>query len=141
MSGYCGFDPTADSLHVGSLVPVMGLVHLQRAGHRAEQVYYRYSDREGGNARRVFDHQRLQDLAEPELQRPESEGRDCEAQDHVERPDHPCDGDPPGRGTPIEHGHASYCASAHPSLRGSLPHARTPLSRMRMSWAPPVGIT
>jgi len=30
---YCGFDPTADSLHVGSLVPIMGLVHLQRAGH------------------------------------------------------------------------------------------------------------
>ena len=34
VSGYCGFDPTADSLHVGSLVPIMGLVHLQRAGHR-----------------------------------------------------------------------------------------------------------
>jgi len=34
LSGYCGFDPTADSLHVGNLVPVMGLVHLQRAGHR-----------------------------------------------------------------------------------------------------------
>ena len=30
---YCGFDPTAPSLHVGSLVPVMGLVHLQRTGH------------------------------------------------------------------------------------------------------------
>ena len=34
ISGYCGFDPTADSLHVGNLVPIMGLVHLQRAGHR-----------------------------------------------------------------------------------------------------------
>ncbi|HJU89380.1 MAG TPA: tyrosine--tRNA ligase [Gemmatimonadaceae bacterium] len=33
-SAYCGFDPTASSLHVGNLVPVMGLVHLQRAGHR-----------------------------------------------------------------------------------------------------------
>lgn len=31
---YCGFDPTGPSLHVGSLVPIMGLVHLQRAGHR-----------------------------------------------------------------------------------------------------------
>ena len=31
---YCGFDPTARSLHVGNLVPVMGLAHLQRAGHR-----------------------------------------------------------------------------------------------------------
>ncbi len=30
---YCGFDPTADSLHVGSLVPIMGLAHFQRAGH------------------------------------------------------------------------------------------------------------
>jgi tyrosyl-tRNA synthetase len=30
---YVGFDPTADSLHVGSLVPVMGLAWLQRAGH------------------------------------------------------------------------------------------------------------
>jgi tyrosyl-tRNA synthetase len=34
VSGYCGFDPTASSLHVGNLVPVMGLVHLQRHGHR-----------------------------------------------------------------------------------------------------------
>lgn len=33
-SGYIGFDPTADSLHIGSLVPVMLLVHLQRAGHK-----------------------------------------------------------------------------------------------------------
>jgi tyrosyl-tRNA synthetase len=34
LTGYVGFDPTAPSLHVGNLVPVMGLVHLQRAGHR-----------------------------------------------------------------------------------------------------------
>ena len=33
VSGYVGFDPTADSLHCGSLVPIMLLVHLQRAGH------------------------------------------------------------------------------------------------------------
>jgi tyrosyl-tRNA synthetase len=33
-SGYVGFDPTAASLHVGNLVPIMGLVHLQRSGHR-----------------------------------------------------------------------------------------------------------
>ncbi|HOZ49757.1 MAG TPA: tyrosine--tRNA ligase [Candidatus Hydrogenedentes bacterium] len=31
---YCGFDPTADSLHVGSLLPIFGLMHLQRAGHK-----------------------------------------------------------------------------------------------------------
>ncbi|HEX6058590.1 MAG TPA: tyrosine--tRNA ligase [Gemmatimonadaceae bacterium] len=34
LTAYCGFDPTGPSLHVGNLVPVMGLVHLQRAGHR-----------------------------------------------------------------------------------------------------------
>jgi tyrosyl-tRNA synthetase len=31
---YAGFDPTADSLHLGHLVPIMGLAHFQRAGHR-----------------------------------------------------------------------------------------------------------
>lgn len=30
---YVGFDPTADSLHVGSLVPIMAMTHIQRAGH------------------------------------------------------------------------------------------------------------
>ncbi len=34
VSAYCGFDPTAASLHVGNLIPVMSLMHLQRAGHR-----------------------------------------------------------------------------------------------------------
>jgi tyrosyl-tRNA synthetase len=34
VTGYCGFDPTADSLHAGNLVAIMSLVHLQRAGHR-----------------------------------------------------------------------------------------------------------
>lgn len=34
VTGYIGFDPTADSLHIGSLVPIMLLVHLQRAGHK-----------------------------------------------------------------------------------------------------------
>ncbi len=32
--GYVGFDPTADSLHIGSLVPILLLLHLQRAGHK-----------------------------------------------------------------------------------------------------------
>jgi len=31
---YIGFDPTARSLHVGSLVPIMSLAHMQRAGHK-----------------------------------------------------------------------------------------------------------
>ncbi len=34
VSAYVGFDPTADSLHVGHLVQVMLLVHLQRSGHK-----------------------------------------------------------------------------------------------------------
>jgi tyrosyl-tRNA synthetase len=33
-TGYIGFDPTAESLHIGSLVPILLLVHLQRAGHK-----------------------------------------------------------------------------------------------------------
>src|SRR4029079_4580698 len=33
-TGYIGFDPTADSLHIGSLVPIIILVHMQRAGHK-----------------------------------------------------------------------------------------------------------
>ena len=33
-SGYVGFDPTAESLHIGSLVPILLLVHLQKAGHK-----------------------------------------------------------------------------------------------------------
>lgn len=33
-TAYIGFDPTADSLHIGSLVPILLLVHLQKAGHQ-----------------------------------------------------------------------------------------------------------
>ena len=31
---YTGFDPTADSLHIGHYIPIMAMAHLQRAGHR-----------------------------------------------------------------------------------------------------------
>lgn len=34
VTGYVGFDPTADSLHIGNLVPITLLIHLQRAGHK-----------------------------------------------------------------------------------------------------------
>ena len=34
VSGYIGFDPTADSLHIGSLAQIMTLIHFQRAGHK-----------------------------------------------------------------------------------------------------------
>ena len=33
-AGYIGFDPTADSLHIGSLVQILILMHFQRAGHQ-----------------------------------------------------------------------------------------------------------
>jgi tyrosyl-tRNA synthetase len=34
ISVYAGFDPSADSLHLGHLIPVIGLMHFQKAGHR-----------------------------------------------------------------------------------------------------------
>jgi tyrosyl-tRNA synthetase len=34
MTLYCGFDPTADSLHIGSMLPITALMRFQRAGHR-----------------------------------------------------------------------------------------------------------
>ncbi len=33
-AGYVGFDPTADSLHIGSMLPIILLMHMQRAGHK-----------------------------------------------------------------------------------------------------------
>lgn len=45
---YVGFDPTADSLHVGSLVPIMAMAHLQAAGHRPIAII-------GGGTARVGD--------------------------------------------------------------------------------------
>ncbi len=34
VTGYIGFDPTADSLHIGSLIPIILLMHIEKAGHR-----------------------------------------------------------------------------------------------------------
>jgi tyrosyl-tRNA synthetase len=34
ISCYIGFDPTADSLHVGSLIPIMAMAHFQRFSHK-----------------------------------------------------------------------------------------------------------
>ena len=39
-SGYIGFDPTADSLHIGSLVQIMILMHFQRYGHKPYALCY-----------------------------------------------------------------------------------------------------
>ena len=35
---YCGFDPTADSLHIGTLVPLLMLRRFQQAGHKPRQI-------------------------------------------------------------------------------------------------------
>ncbi|MBR6891372.1 MAG: tyrosine--tRNA ligase, partial [Clostridia bacterium] len=34
VSFYVGFDPTADSLHIGHYIPIMAMAHLQQAGHK-----------------------------------------------------------------------------------------------------------
>ena len=34
ITAYIGFDPTSDSLHIGSLVPIMLLAHFQKSGHQ-----------------------------------------------------------------------------------------------------------
>src|SRR5579872_582366 len=34
VTGYIGFDPTADSLHIGNLAQIMTLLHFQKAGHK-----------------------------------------------------------------------------------------------------------
>ncbi len=38
VSGYIGFDPTADSLHLGNLMPIMTLLHFQKCGHKPMAV-------------------------------------------------------------------------------------------------------
>ena len=34
VSFYVGFDPTADSLHIGHYIPIMAMAHMQKAGHK-----------------------------------------------------------------------------------------------------------
>ena len=52
MTCYIGFDPTASSLHVGSLVPIMSLAHMQRAGHQADCPRGRGNHAGGGPERK-----------------------------------------------------------------------------------------
>ena len=35
---YVGFDPTADSLHIGHYIPIMAMAHMQRCGHRPHLI-------------------------------------------------------------------------------------------------------
>jgi len=68
---YVGFDPTADSLHVGHLLPIMAMAHLQRAGHRPIAVV-------GGGTGMVGDPSGKTDLRD--LLPPEQIDRNLEAQ-------------------------------------------------------------
>ena len=47
-SVYAGFDPTADSLHIGNLMVIMGLLHAQRSGHNPIALMGRYPSISGG---------------------------------------------------------------------------------------------
>ena len=48
---YCGFDPTADSLHVGSLVPLLALRRFQLCGHHPCLLYTSPSPRDQRGSR------------------------------------------------------------------------------------------
>ncbi|NXU56995.1 SYYM protein, partial [Turnix velox] len=70
LTAYCGFDPTADSLHVGHLLPVMGLLHFQRAGHNVIAVV-------GGATARLGDpsgRERAREVATAERVREQARG-------------------------------------------------------------------
>lgn len=65
VTGYIGFDPTADSLHVGNLVAIMGLAWLQRLGHRPLAIAGggtgRIGDPSGKTAeRQLLDNERIE---------------------------------------------------------------------------------
>ncbi len=66
LTGYVGFDPTAASLHVGNLLPIMGLVHMQRSGHRPIALVGGATGMIGdpsgkSKERNLLDHQTLED--------------------------------------------------------------------------------
>jgi tyrosyl-tRNA synthetase len=43
VTAYTGFDPTADSLHIGNLLALMSLIHIRKCGHRAIALVRRIS--------------------------------------------------------------------------------------------------
>lgn len=45
---YCGFDPTADSLHVGNLLLILTLLRFQRAGHRPIAIVWMHERKKVG---------------------------------------------------------------------------------------------
>uniref|UniRef100_H2YAY9 Tyrosine--tRNA ligase n=1 Tax=Ciona savignyi TaxID=51511 RepID=H2YAY9_CIOSA len=60
---YCGFDPTADGLHVGNLLSIMVLLHCQRAGHKAIAVIGNATVRAGDPSEHTKDRKVLSDEA------------------------------------------------------------------------------
>ena len=67
---YIGFDPTADSLHVGHFVQLMAMAHMQRAGHRPIALI-------GGGTGMVGDPSGRTDMRS--LMTPETVRHNCEA--------------------------------------------------------------
>ena len=53
-TGYIGFDPTADSLHIGNLLPIMMLVHFQRSGHKPLALVGGVLEASGGSPKKIF---------------------------------------------------------------------------------------
>nr|XP_018668493.1 tyrosine--tRNA ligase, mitochondrial [Ciona intestinalis] len=60
---YCGFDPTADGLHVGNLLSIMVLLHCQRAGHNVIAVIGNATVRAGDPSEHTKDRNMLSDNA------------------------------------------------------------------------------
>ena len=75
---YCGFDPTAPSLHFGNLVQLIVLRHLQRAGHRVICLV-------GGSTGLIGDESRYSSLALCEAESRERQSRECESQPTVRK--------------------------------------------------------
>lgn len=66
---YCGFDPTADSLHVGNLLAIIGLLHFRSAGHNVLAVLGGATAQIGDPSGKALERERLSaDVAEKNTQ-------------------------------------------------------------------------
>ncbi|XP_074490336.1 tyrosine--tRNA ligase, mitochondrial [Sebastes fasciatus] len=63
---YCGFDPTADSLHVGNLLAVIGLLHFRSAGHHVLAVLGGATAQIGDPSGKTSDRERMSEEAAAE---------------------------------------------------------------------------
>ncbi|MFO7900661.1 MAG: tyrosine--tRNA ligase [Planctomycetota bacterium] len=93
---YVGFDPTADSLHVGHFIPIMAMAHLQRAGHRPIAVV-------GGGTGMIGDPSDRTELRQ--MLSPEQIGANVEAQKAQLRPFLDFDSGEPNAATMLNNAH------------------------------------